>query len=93
MEYCESNKQMGRAYISRISMKLCKFKEELSAPMEALINAGWNIGEGAQGKQRLWVKMPTQDCSARSKKMNGMVENESVANHYAMGWAESIKWL
>ena len=37
--------------------------------------------------------MPTQDRSARGKKINRMVENESVANHSAMGWAESIKWV
>ena len=30
-------------------------------------------------------KMPTQGPSARGKKITGMVENESVANHSAMG--------
>ena len=34
-------------------------------------------------------KMLTQGRSARGK--NGMVE-QTVANHSAMGWAESIKW-
>ena len=34
-------------------------------------------------------KMLTQGRSARGK--SGMVE-QTVANHSAMGWAESIKW-
>ena len=37
--------------------------------------------------------MPTQGCSACDKKINGMVGNESVANHSAMGCTESIKWV
>ena len=35
--------------------------------------------------------MSTQGRSARGKDINGMVENEGVANHPAMCWAESIK--
>ena len=35
-------------------------------------------------------KMPTQGRSARGKME--WSKNESVANHSAMGWAESIKW-
>ena len=38
--YCESNKQMGRACISRISIKPSNPKEELPAPREAPANAG-----------------------------------------------------
>ena len=34
--------------------------------------------------------MPTQGRSARGKME--WSKNESVANHSAMGWAESIKW-
>ena len=41
-------------------------------------------------------KIPTQNCSTRSKTVKedpGKVENESVANHSVMGLAESIKWV
>ena len=34
--------------------------------------------------------MPTQGRSARGKME--WSKNESVANHSAIGWAESIKW-
>ena len=37
--------------------------------------------------------MPTQNRSARGKKKTEKLKNESVANHSAMGWAESIKWV
>ena len=36
--------------------------------------------------------MPTQGRSARGKKITEWSKNESVANHSAMGWAESVKW-
>ena len=39
-------------------------------------------------------KIPTQNRSARCKTVKealGKVLNESIANHSAMGWAESIK--
>ena len=36
--------------------------------------------------------MSTQGRSARGKEINGMVENECVANHSAVGWAKSIKY-
>ena len=35
--------------------------------------------------------MSTQGRSAHGKEINGMVENECVANHHAMGWTKSIK--
>ena len=41
-------------------------------------------------------KVPTQNRSARGKTVKedpGKVENESVANQSAMGWAEIIKWM
>ena len=50
VDYCESNKQLDRVCVSRISIwSPTNFKEELPAPREALINAGWvkNVGEGA----------------------------------------------
>ena len=37
--------------------------------------------------------MPTQNRSARGKKITEWSKNESVANHSAMGWAESTKWV
>ena len=40
-------------------------------------------------------KIPTQSSSARGKTVKedlGKAENERVANHSVMGWAESIKW-
>ena len=37
--------------------------------------------------------MPTQNRSARGKKIMEWSKNESVANHSAMGWAESTKWV
>ena len=47
----------------QISRKNCR------PPGEALINAGQNVGEGAQGKKRLWVKNAhPQDRSVCGKK-------------------------
>ena len=37
--------------------------------------------------------MPTKNRSARTQKITEWLKNESVANHSAMGWAESTKWI
>ena len=37
--------------------------------------------------------MPTQNRSACGKKITEWLKNESVANHSAMGWVESTKWV
>ena len=57
MDYCESNKQMGRACASRIiSMKSCKPQERTTSPQGGPDKCRKNVGEGAQGQKRLWVK-------------------------------------
>ena len=40
MDYCESNKQMGRVCALRTVCRPANFKEELPTPREALINTG-----------------------------------------------------
>ena len=37
--------------------------------------------------------MPTQNRSCRDNKITEWLKTESVANHSAMGWAESTKWV
>ena len=37
--------------------------------------------------------MPTQNRSARGKKITEKLKNESIVYHSAMGWPESIKWV
>ena len=40
VDYCESNKQMRRACVSKMSMKPCKPQGRTAGAQEALISAG-----------------------------------------------------
>ena len=56
VDYCDSNKQEGRTYVSNISMKPCKLQGGTAGSQgEALINAGWV--KNGRVKERN-VKMP-----------------------------------
>ena len=44
-------------------------------------------------KKRLWVKKVHSRLLRSWQEDDRMVENENVANHSAMGWAENIKWV
>ena len=46
VDYYESNKQMGRVCVSRVSMKQCKIQGRMPAPQEALIKAGCAKNKG-----------------------------------------------
>ena len=57
VDYCESNKQMGRAWAARISIEaLQTLKEERPAPREALIITARKMLVKEPDKKRLWVK-------------------------------------
>ena len=45
-----------------------------------------------QGRKRLWVNNAHATPRRPRQEDTGMVVKQSVANHSAMAWAESIKW-
>ena len=47
VDYCESNKQMGRFCVSRISMKSCKLQGRTAGSQGGLDKRRQNVGEGA----------------------------------------------
>ena len=52
-----------------------------------------NVGKERQVKKACGLKMLTQNRSASGKNITECLKNESVANHSAMGWTESAKWV
>ena len=52
-----------------------------------------NVGKEHKVKNTCGEKMPTQNKSARGKKITEWLKTESATNHSAMGWAESTKWV
>ena len=65
VDCCESRKQMGRACVSRISMKPSKIQGR--TPREAFINAGKCRGRSVRQKNACGLRMPTQNRSARGR--------------------------
>ena len=73
------------------------FKEELLAPRETLINAGKiSVKERKVKKTPVGKKCPLKTVALEVtlwKEDLEKVENESIVNQSALGWAESIKWV
>ena len=71
VDYCESNKQMGRVCVSRISMKPCKLQGRTAGSQGGLDKC--TLSQKCQRKERKVKKMavgkkiPTQNRRARGK--------------------------
>ena len=69
MDYCDSNKQMGRVCVSRISIKPCKFQGITAISRETLIKTGYaeNVGKERKVKKKIteWLKMKVPRITLR----------------------------
>ena len=79
------------------SMKPCKLQGSTAGSQGGLDKHRLSqkcLWRSVRQKMPMGKKIPTQNRGARCKTVKealGRVLNESIANHSAMGWAESIK--
>ena len=75
-------------------MKPCKLQERTAGCQGSHDKRRFKMSmKERKVKKRLWVKKAHSRLLRSRQEDDRMVENENVANHSAMGWAENIKWV